>query len=220
MLVRPSHYAIVTSYGVGNIKTVALHDAFSRLGIQHLQFTKVTSVIPYDAKEIDLVEFQSLPAGTIVPAVMSTQFVHISLKDQPPKLSLHGASLFFVPYIVTEPSRRFILVLEDTWTSEIGELRLVSDDDSGWGLQEEYCKMWVALYRETTQGKFRHFLPTYNPCELFVASAACVRIDDNDVSILFYLLESGQDDRIVIDKRKVHAPSAYVCLMCAVLLRG
>jgi len=153
---RPSVYAVVNSYGVANLRTAALQNALLKQNIGHLQFGKITSIIPWKAKEVPATQFSSYPAGTILPAILSVKFVPFP----PNRPEIHGTSLFFIPHItVTDPNYRYFLVLEDTFE------HIVSDESLDIEAVAERTRLYLSLYHEISVGKLGQYLRYYGRTE-------------------------------------------------------
>jgi hypothetical protein len=121
----PSRFVPIVTAGIGNIKKVALQNALQFLGIGHLQFLDVTSVIPSGAGEGMLDELRQLPIGQILPAILSIHYV--SLPPSEPRS--YGASIFILPtYRDLSLEGKFYLAVEDRVDAPL-DARLVSDVD-------------------------------------------------------------------------------------------
>jgi len=189
---RPTTYAVVNSYGVANLRTAALQDALLKQDIGHLQFGKITSIIPWKAKEVHISQFSSYPAGTILPAIISVKFIPFP----PDRPEIHGTSLFFIPHItVADPNYRYFLVLEDTFE------HIVSDECLDIGAIAERTRLYLSLYHEVSVGKLMQHLRSYGRTERILNTV--IGITPNK--------EKGETDVFVmeVDTREPH-PITFV----------
>jgi hypothetical protein len=119
----PTRFVPIVTAGVGSIKKMALQNALQFLGIGHLQFLSVTSVLPATAEEGNRDELRQLPTGYTLPAILSVCYVPLPVGEP----RFYEAALYiFLAYRTPSLSERFYLVLEDCPESPV-DARLVSD---------------------------------------------------------------------------------------------
>ena len=209
-LMYPTKYAVFNSWGAGPIKTAALQKALLYHHIGHLQFVKVTSVLPWKAQEIVVGAIAQYPAGTIVPAVLSVDFIPFP-PDQP---TVHGTALFFLPHFLADSADfRYYLLLEDTFGYNLSEEPLTVEE------LEERLRLYQSLYYEVTEGKLSHFLPQYGRVERMVSTAVAVRLNhetwQTEVSVRMVDTATEMKEDIARDYLD---GTGWICLMSGVIL--
>jgi len=200
----PAQFVPVVTAGVGNIKKVALQGALQRLGIGHLQFLSVTSVLPCDAEEGEVDELCQLPIGYVLPAILSIHYVQLPPREP----CLYGASLFFFPAYraAISPAERFYLAVEDCVDTSL-DIRSVSDVS---GLKSAIVGHESA-YRDSICLGIGKWLCKVEPLERHLASFAAVTPAKIVVSL--YDSKSGWREWLVDDMRD----QKWLCLLSGIV---
>jgi hypothetical protein len=148
---------------------MAFQSALEFLGIEHLQFWSVTSVLPATAKEGSLDELRQLPIGYTLPAILSVCYVPLPVipVGEP---RFYGAMLYVFPaYRALSPTERFYLVLEDSPESPV-DARLVSDVE---GLKSAVLSLEDIHWESVHLGAMKYFSEV-EPLERHLAASAAV----------------------------------------------
>jgi hypothetical protein len=202
-------YCVVNSYGVANIKTAALQDALCRTNLGHLQFNKLTSIIPWKAKEVSIPQFPFYPAGTILPAIISVKFVPFP----PEHPEVHGTSLFFLPHFtVSDPNYRYTLVLEDNFEHILSNENLDAVADR--------TRLYLSLYHEVTVGKLSHYLRQYGRVTRILSTVVGItpNKEKNETNVFVMKVDTQTPPPITfVDTLK---DTGFICLLSAVVFGG
>jgi hypothetical protein len=207
---RPMTFAVVNSYGVANLRTAALQDALLKQNIGHLQFGKITSIIPWKAKEVHVTQFSSYPAGTILPAIISVKFVPFP----PEHPEVHGTSLFFLPYFtVSDPNYRHTLVLEDTFE------HIISTEKLDIGEVADRTRLYLSLYHEVTVGKLSHHLRQYGRAERILNTVVGItpNKEKNETDVFVMKVDTKEPPAITFVDT-LHG-TGYIALISAVIFK-
>ncbi len=165
----PTRFVPIVTAGVGSIKKMALQNALQFLGIGHLQFWSVTSVLPATAEEGNLDELRQLPIGYTLPAILSVCYVPLPVipVGEP---RFYGAVLYIFPaYRTLSLGDKFYLVLEDCPELPV-DARLVSDVE---GLKSAVVSL-EDLHRESVRFGAMKWLSKVEPLERYLAASAAV----------------------------------------------
>jgi hypothetical protein len=209
-LMYPTKYAVFNSWGAGPIKTAALQKALLSHHIGHLQFVKVTSVLPWKAQEIVIGEISQYPAGMVFPAVLSVDF----LPFPPDQSTVHGTALFFLPhFLAASVDFRYYLLLEDTFSYNLSEEPLTME-----GL-EERLQLYQSLYYEVTTGKLSHFLPQYGRVERMVSTmvAAQPNKETCQTEVVVWMVDTGTEGQEETVSDLLNG-TGWICLVSGVIL--
>jgi hypothetical protein len=209
-LMYPTKYAVFNSWGAGPIKTAALQKALLSHHIGHLQFVKVTSVLPWKAQEIVIGEISQYPAGMVFPAVLSVDF----LPFPPDQSTVHGTALFFLPhFLAASVDFRYYLLLEDTFSYNLSEEPLTME-----GL-EERLQLYQSLYYEVTTGKLSHFLPQYGRVERMVSTAVVVRLNHEtwQTEVSVRMVDTAAETKEDVARDCLDG-TGWICLVSGVIL--
>jgi hypothetical protein len=204
-------FCVVNSYGVANIKTAALHDALCRSNLGHLQFNKLTSIIPWKAKEVFISQFPFYPAGTILPAIISVKFVPFP----PEHPEVHGTSLFFLPYFtVSDPNYRHTLVLEDTFE------HIISNENLEIEAVADRTRLYLSLYQEVTVGKLSHYLRQYGRAERILNTVVGItpNKEKNETDVFIMKVDTKEPSAITFVDT-LHG-TGFIALISAVIFGG
>ncbi|MDT7877930.1 MAG: hypothetical protein RQ862_05175 [Candidatus Caldarchaeales archaeon] len=162
----PTRFVPIVTAGVGSIKKMALQNALQFLGIDHLQFWSVTSVLPATVEEGNLDELRQLPIGYTLPAILSVCYVPLPVGEP----RFYEAVLYIFPaYRTLSPSEKFYLVLEDCPESPV-DARLVSDVG---GLKSAVVSLEY-LHQESVHLGLTKWLSKVGPVERRLAASAAV----------------------------------------------
>jgi hypothetical protein len=162
----PTRFVPIVTAGVGSIKKMALQNALQFLGIGHLQFCSVTSVLPATAEEGNRDELRQLPTGYTLPAILSVCYVPLPVGEP----RFYEAVLYiFLAYRTPSLSERFYLVLEDCPESPV-DARLVSDVE---GLKSAVTSL-EDIHRESVHSEAVKWLLKGGPLERCLAASAAV----------------------------------------------
>jgi hypothetical protein len=162
----PTRFVPIVTAGVGSIKKMALQNALQFLGIGHLQFWSVTSVLPATAEEGSRDELRQLPTGYTLPAILSVCYVPLPVGEP----RFYEAVLYiFLAYRTPSLSERFYLVLEDCPESPV-DARLVSDVE---GLKSAVVSL-EDIHRESLHSESMRWLLKGGPLERYLAASATV----------------------------------------------
>jgi hypothetical protein len=162
----PTRFVPIVTAGVGSIKKMALQNALQFLGIGHLQFWSVTSVLPATAEEGNWDELRQLPTGYTLPATLSVRYVPLPVGEP----RFYEAVLYiFLAYRMPSLSERFYLVLEDCPESPV-DTRLVSDVE---GLKSAVVSL-EDIHRESVHSESMKWLLRGGPLERCLAASAAV----------------------------------------------
>jgi hypothetical protein len=164
----PARFVPIVSAGVGSIKKMALQNALQFLGIGHLQFWSVTSVLPATAEEGSQDELRQLPIGYTLPAILSVCYVPLPVipVGEP---RFYGAVLYIFSAYQMLSLRKFYLVLEDCPESPV-DARLVSDVE---GLKSAVMSL-EDIHRESVHSGAMKWLLKGGPLERCLAASAAV----------------------------------------------
>jgi hypothetical protein len=208
---RPMIFCVVNSYGVANIKTAALQDALCRNNLGHLQFGKITSIIPWKAKEVPVTQFPFYPAGTILPAILSVKFVPFP----PEHPEIHGTSLFFLPYFtVSDPNYRHTLVLEDTFE------HIISNENLEVEAVADRTRLYLSLYHEVTVGKLAHHLRQYGRAERILNTVVGITPNkEKNETDVFVMKVDTKEPTAVTFVNKLYG-TGFIALISAVIFGG
>jgi hypothetical protein len=165
----PTRFVPIVTAGVGSIKKMALQNALQFLGIGHLQFWSVTSVLPATAEEGNLDELRQLPIGYTLPAILSVCYVPLPVIPVG-ESRFYGAALYILPaYRALSLSEKFYLVLEDCPESPV-DARLVSDVE---GLKSAVVSL-EDIHRESVHLGVTKWLSKAGSLERHLAASAAV----------------------------------------------
>jgi hypothetical protein len=204
-------FCVVNSYGVANIKTAALQDALCRNNLGHLQFNKLTSIIPWKAKEVSISQFPFYPAGTILPAIISVKFVPFP----PEHPEVHGTSLFFLPYFtVSDPNYRHTLVLEDNFE------HIISDENLEIGAVADRTRLYLSLYQEVTVGKLSHYLRQYGRAERILNTVVGITPNKEKTETDVFVMKVDTQTSSPITFVDTLKGTGFICLLSAVIFGG
>jgi hypothetical protein len=203
--VLPAKFVPIVTVGVGNIKKVALQGALQRLGIGHLQFLSVTSVLPSNAVEGEVDELRQFPIGYVLPAIFSIHYVQLP----PNEPRLYGASLFFFPAYraVIYPDEKFYLVIEDCVDAPLN-IRSVSSI----GRLKSAVAGYESAYRDSICLGVSKWLGKVEPLKRYLASFAAVTAAKIVVSL--YDSKSGRREWLVDDLRN----QRWLCLLSGIVI--
>jgi hypothetical protein len=165
----PTRFVPIVTAGVGSIKKMAFQNALQFLGIGHLQFWSVTSVLPATAEEGDRDELRQLPTGYTLPAILSVCYVPLPVIPVG-ESRFYGAALYILPaYRTLSLNGKFYLVLEDCPESPV-DARLVSDVE---GLKSAVVSL-EDIHRESVHLGVTKWLSKAGPLERHLAASAAV----------------------------------------------
>jgi hypothetical protein len=200
----PTKFVPIVTAGVGNIKKVALQSALQRLGIGHLQFLSVTSVLPSDTAEGEVDELRHFSIGCVLPAILSIHYVQLP----PSEPRLYGASLFFFPAYraVISPAERFYLAVEDCADASL-DARLISDTEE----LKSAIVGYESAYRDSICLGIGKWLCKVEPLERHLASFAAVTPAKIVVSL--YDSKFGRREWLVDDLRD----QRWLCLLSGIV---
>jgi hypothetical protein len=165
----PVRFVPIVAAGVGSIKKMALQNALQFLGIGHLQFWSVTSVLPATAKEGNLDELHQLPIGYTLPAILSVCYVPLPVIPVGEPRFYEAVLYIFPAYQTLPPNEKFYLVLEDCPESPV-DARLVSDVE---GLKSSVVS-FEDIHRESVCSGAVKWLSKVGPLERYLAASAAV----------------------------------------------
>jgi hypothetical protein len=192
--------------GVGSIKKMALQSALQFLGIGHLQFWSVTSVLPAMAEEGNLDELRQLPIGYTLPAILSVCYVPLPVIPVG-ESRFYGAMLYVFPaYRALSSDEKFYLVLEDCPESPV-DARLVSDIE---GLKSAVISL-EDLQRESVRLGAMKWLSKVGSLERHLAASAAV----TPAKIVMSLFDSktGWREWLVDELRR----QRWLCLLSGIV---
>jgi hypothetical protein len=148
---------------------MALQNALQFLGIGHLQFWSVTSVLPATAEEGNLDELRQLPIGYTLPAILSICYVPLPVAPFGEPRFYEAALYIFPACRALSLSEKFYLVLEDCPESPV-DARLVSDVE---GLKSAVMSL-EDIHRESVRFGAMKWLSKVGPLERHLAASAAV----------------------------------------------